>query len=208
MPKDLSGVSSDKYTIIGLDTSSKCIGWSLFEDGRLVTYGKHRLDSGKHGEKLANFNEFLIKLFSAHQANEVIIEMPYRSSAYGILMWYIAVVLLSHYQVYERELPAKNMLQTRTIKTCLGVESGKDHNENKALMVARINDMFGLNLVFKPKDISKIVSGDDIADAIAVAWAWQEKERRVAGNDRRHDSGSGRARTRTRKVKPGKRRYG
>lgn len=170
---------TNKLRVLGLDTSSKCIGWGLFEGKKLLKYGKYRFDpSHEHGQKLLQFHNFLTDLFKASKPDEVIIEMPYRSSAYGILMWYVAVVLLAHFEVLGKELPKHNQMHPRSIKDLMEVVNKKKstHDEHKATMVARINELFGLVLEFRPRDVTKRESGDDIADAIATAWAWIRRE--------------------------------
>lgn len=190
---------------IGLDTSSKCIGWALFEGTRLLKYGKIQLKGESHGQRLLQAYSELHDLFKASNSDAVFVEMPYRSSSYGILMWYIASVLLAHYAAYGRELPKQNMLQSKSVKAVMGVEAGKNHDHNKKIMVAKVNEQFGLSLKFTPKDKDKKVSTDDIADAIAVGWTGIQKD--LAANEprRRPYSKSGYASTSTRKA-PSRRR--
>lgn len=187
--------------VIGLDTSSKCIGWALFEGTRLLKFGKFQLEGADHGQKLLQAYSELYDLFKASKADSVYVEMPYRSSAYGILMWYIGVVLLAHYAVYTREIPKGNKLQSRAIKTAMGVEAGKNHDHNKQIMVSKVNEQFGLSLKFKAGDKAKLLSGDDIADAIAAGWTGVQKEILDHEQRRRLHTKSNRPRTSTRKAK-------
>lgn len=184
---------------LGLDTSSKVVGYGLFEGTELIDCGREVLVGEDHGQKLLHLYNFLLDLFNASNPDDVVIEMPYRSSAFGVLSWYIGAVLMAHYHSLGRELPKRNRMQPRIIKQYMGVPSGLTHDANKAVMVRRVNELFGLNLVYRTKDPAKRVSQDDTADGIAAAWAWIQK---LAGADGRGRSNTrqNRARKRARKA--------
>jgi hypothetical protein len=51
------------------------------------------------------------------------------------------------------------------------VKKGMDHDDNKKIMVRRINSIYGLHLKFI-KNKSKSHNDDDVADAIALLHSW------------------------------------
>lgn len=50
-----------------------------------------------------------------------------------------------------------------------------DHDDNKKIMVRRINSIYGLHLKFI-KNKSKTHNDDDVADAIALLHSWWLRE--------------------------------
>jgi hypothetical protein len=154
-------------------------------------------------------------LFTDLQPDTIVVEAPFagRGRAFGVLVQYMAVVTMAHFEVYGYELPVAQRLQPRIVKAALGVESSKlknknlAHDANKRNMVEHINGLYGLNLTFSPKDKTKRTSGDDVADAIAVVHAWLHKGQ-TPDEPRRPAAKPNRRRARTKKAAPRRRRNG
>lgn len=169
--------------VLGLDISSRFVGWALFEDLEPVAHGLLKLGSGGHGQRMTEYHEYLLQLFDRCKPTDVVLELPFagrRRKTYGILIQYIAITLLAYYQHFGLELPDENKLQAREIKHLLRVPRGDNHDENKELMVDLINSMFRTSFRFDAYDTKKAFSEDDIADAYAVVWAWLLKYKHVA----------------------------
>lgn len=166
-------------TLIALDISSVCVGYAVFENGELATYGRYRLKAKGHGEKLGKFRKWLTRLLRKHSPNELVIERSFPkgriSNTYRVLSMYEGAAIDAHFSVLNSELPKDNMMFAHEVKRIIGVQKGKDHSDNKQIMIKAINDMFGLSLRFSPKDVKKIRSQDDTADAIALGYAWIQK---------------------------------
>lgn len=161
--------------ILGLDISSKFVGWAIFDDLEPHTHGLYRHVGVGHGERLGNYLNWLYSLFAEYKPDEIVIELPFagrRRNTFGVLTLYISTTILAHYQHMGKELPDENKLQAREIKHLMQVQRGSDHDENKAIMVEVINRLYGLNLRFDPRDSTKKISEDDIADAYAIILAW------------------------------------
>lgn len=192
--------------LLSLDTSSVCVGYAVFDDKRLVTFGKHVQVGKEHGEKFSTFLQWLIALLKLHKPDAVVVELPFggprRGYTYGVLMQYIAVVMLAHFDVFGKELPDQNKVQAKKVKLMMEVESGKNHDQNKQIMVDRVNRLFKLNLKFVKKDPHKKLSQDDIADAIAVGHTWLLLRETPNELNRRPVNRRNRVRTRTRKASP------
>jgi hypothetical protein len=173
--------------LLALDVSSVCVGWALFEDGRLAAHGRHRQDGKEHGEKLLTFAVWLGETMKKLRPTVVAYEAPYagrKRYTYGVLMMYVAVMLLMHVQHFGAELPKKNRVAAQVVKRRIRVRKGRTHDENKKIVVAWANETYGLALRWAQGDRTKAKSQDDEADAIAVGHAW------LVGRDEPEATGS------------------
>jgi Holliday junction resolvasome RuvABC endonuclease subunit len=161
----------DTDKILALDVSGTCTGWAYGVYGKLEDYGKYiQKQSGSKGKKLAQFADWLTSLLEAKKPTVILIEKPYRgrnSNVLANLSKFIAVVELCAYLTLDLELEESWFLDPRTIKRLLKVQKGQDYDDNKRIMVNRINSLFGLKLKYSSKK-SKKLTDDDIADAIAI----------------------------------------
>jgi|SRR6266850_5977890 len=165
--------------ILALDVSGSCTGWAFGLYGKLEDYGKYiQKQSGSKGKKLAQFADWLTSLLEAKKPTVVLIEKPYRgrnSNVLANLSKFIAVVELCAYLTLDLELEDSWFLDPRSIKHALKVQKGKDYDDNKKIMVNKINNLFGLKLKYSQKK-SKKLSDDDVADAIAVLVAFWSRD--------------------------------
>lgn len=69
------------------------------------------------------------------------------------------------------EITPDNFLDPRTVKRTLNVKKGRNHDDNKKIMVKRINTIYGLHLKYI-KNKAKKYNQDDEADSIALLHAW------------------------------------
>jgi hypothetical protein len=161
--------------VLALDLSSQCVGWAVFDNGELVTYGRYRQCGESHGEKLATFDVWLIDLLKWQAPTHVVVEAPYAGRVrhtYGILMLYVGKVLEQHFRHFGEEMPKHHLVPAHLVKRILGVKKGTSHEQNKKRVLLLINQLYGLSLKFKSNDRTKRVSEDDTADAIALNRAW------------------------------------
>lgn len=161
--------------VLALDSSSKACGWSIFDDGQLVEYGRFLQSGEGHGERLMNFRTWLLSMFAGWQPTIVVYEAPYQGrmrNTYGILTRYVGVIESAHFEHFGKEVGKEESVPAHLVKKAIGAQKGKDHDANKKIVVLLINRAFGLNLKFKANDTKKKVSQDDDADAIALNWAW------------------------------------
>jgi hypothetical protein len=79
------------------------------------------------------------------------------------------------FEVLELVLEDEWFIDPRRVKKALKVKPGKKgrgkYNDNKAIMVKKINALYGLRLNYA-KNKTKNYNDDDIADAIAVYATW------------------------------------
>lgn len=173
-----------KEVTIGFDISSVCVGYAIFKGLELEEYGKYIQIGKQHGEKLKNFSLWLDAMLSKYKPEHVVIELPHgggRGVAFTVLTMYVAMVYASHFRVLGRELNISHCLYPSAIKSNLGVMPAKNHDQNKEVMVAFINNLFRLSLRCNPTDKTKKTTDDDIADAIALVVAWLIRSKRDDG---------------------------
>lgn len=182
MPRSKGG--SSPVVTLGLDISSVCVGFAVFHDSDLHTYGKFFQVGKSHGERLMNFAAWLEATFTSLNPDHVVIEMPHgggRGKAFKILTQYSAMVFMVHFKVFKRELLDSHCMYPISVKKQVGVQTTTDHDQNKAVMVDKINQLFGLSLHFNADDKRKKSTDDDIADAIALVVAWLRRSNRDDG---------------------------
>lgn len=169
--------------VLAFDSSSKACGWSIFDNGTLVAYGRYLQSGDGHGERLMRFREWALQMFAEWAPHIVIYEAPYQGrmrNTFGVLSKYVAIIEAAHFQHYGVEIQEGAAVPAHLIKKLIGAKKGKDHEANKKIVLLMVNQEFGLSLKFKANDTAKSVSQDDDADAIALNWAWHLKYRSEA----------------------------
>ena len=178
-------------TIVGLDISSVCVGYSIFHDAELIEYGKYYQLGEHHGEKLAYFGVWLHEFFTKYVPDQVIIERPYpvaRKNTYGVLMLYIGMALASHFRCRKQEIPLINMVPAALVKRTLKVPKQDTYAERKRVMLEEVNRLYNLKLTYLANDRTKRISEDDTADSIALVRTWLLRYRQERVNERGSDS--------------------
>lgn len=164
-----------KGKILALDTSSVAVGWSIFTNGGLRDHGVYRHVGESHDEKMFHFHGWLLAMLAEHEPNEVIYEAPYsgaRSFTFPVLVRYVVVVEMAAYFHYRTPMEKRCKVPAKQVKKWIGAKKGKNHEENKKIVLLMVNQEFGLSLKYKSNDKTKKVSQDDEADAIALNWAY------------------------------------
>lgn len=161
--------------VLALDVSGTATGWAYGVDGRLEGWGKYISKASEtKGEKLYHFYLWVEEMITAKQPNIILIERPYRgrnSNVLANISKFIAIVELAACKVIDLEIQPEWFLDPKVIKNTLKVKKGANYDDNKRLMVLKINSLYGLKLKFGNKK-SKNYNDDDISDAIAILTAW------------------------------------
>lgn len=181
---------------LGLDLSSVCVGYAVFEDLDLIEKNKYTHTGKHHCEKLQTFYVWLEGLIRRINPTHVVIEMPHGGNAGKallVLTMYVTVVYMVYYKIFKREFPDSCKMYPSSVKSLLKVQTTGNHEQNKQVMVDHINKLFGLSLRY---DKNKKNSDDDISDAIAVVVAWILRSGR---DDGRYDSDRDRTGGRTKR---------
>lgn len=155
---------------LALDLSSSCVGWAVGVDRSLARWGKFVFKStAGTGEKLVSFEEFFATLLEVFQPDRLLIERPSsKGKTRERHTEIMGIIRKVWYEKTGKELLDSWLISPRTVKSVMQVQRGRNHAQNKEIMVKKINALFGsvLHLRFDPN--SKYKSDDDIADAIAV----------------------------------------
>lgn len=163
--------------VLALDSSSRACGWSIFDSGQLVAHGCYRQSGIGHGERLMRFRVWLLTMLREWAPHLLVYEAPYQGrmkNTFGVLSRYVGIIEAANYEYYEREFDKNAAVPAHLVKRAIKVKKGKNHAENKRLVVALVNQQFGLSLKYKENDTTKKVTQDDEADAIALNWAWHQ----------------------------------
>lgn len=167
-------------TVLAFDISSSCVGWALGIGPDLVSWGKFVFKStAKIGEKLVAFEEWLSILVDTYQPDRLILEKPLsrKGNTTQRHSELIGVVRTVWRRKTGKEILPAWLISPMTIKRTMNVKRGASHSDNKRLMVHKINDMYGLKLKYHQN--SKLITEDDVADAIAVWTTYVKKNRGV-----------------------------
>lgn len=161
---------------LAFDLSSSCIGWACGVEGRVERSGKFVFKStAGTGEKLVSFEAYLEALLTTFMPRRLLLERPSTKGTTAIRHnELVGIVRKVWFDVAGSEIADEWLMHPRTIKSLLRVPRGNNHDENKIIMLNKINSLYGMSLKWDKN--SKLKSDDDIADAIAVLTAfWRQK---------------------------------
>lgn len=177
-------LATPNLRVLALDTSSTCVGYSLFENGALLVYGKFVQTGKRHGEKLTYFYTWLTGLLEQLKPDTVCFEMPFagrHKNTFGVLMLYVAIVLLTHFEYLGYDLPPEHFIRARDVKTLNRMAKQASHEGYKADAVRLVNSLYNLTLTYDAKDTTKKRTDDDIADAILINRAFHVRLAQASG---------------------------
>ena len=168
--------------VIALDVSGSSTGWAYGDGRELLEWGKFISNLRRsRGQRLHEFFEWLAELFTEYQPEVILVEKPFlgrNSNVLANLSKFVAMVEAQAYGSVGLALDPTWFVDPRQVKKLLKVKKSvvkkstkAKHDDNKQLMVRRINELYGLGLKYG-KNKSKKYNDDDIADAIAVWHAW------------------------------------
>jgi Holliday junction resolvasome RuvABC endonuclease subunit len=150
--------------ILGLDLSSKCTGWAVFDGGKLVEYGTIEIDSKNSWSfRLSVFGEELERLIDKYSPDRVVIEDIYRGPSaitFKVLAFFHGVAYKTVNDLLYIEPDLLGVMATRS---AIATEAGiAVRTKEQAFFI--INSTLKLNLDFK--------TGNDIADACALVYGY------------------------------------
>lgn len=155
--------------VLALDLSSSSVGWAVGHKKKVKLYGKFVFKSTAGvGEKLVSFEDFITDIIDSLWPKQIVLERPIsrRGATTGRHHEVLGIVRKVWYAKTGAEISDEHLIPPTTIKRALAVQRGRTHEENKRIMVAKINQLYGLKLQYDKN--SKYKSDDDTADAIAV----------------------------------------
>ena len=163
--------------IMGIDASTSCTGYSIFENGELVAYGAIYPDHKtgiKWREKLIEIGAKFNDLLEEHQPDKIYMEdMPIMAGKQmqtllilGAVQGYFLGFIHAH------NIPVC-FIQPATwrskVGTYDGTRAGMKRVVQKEKAVKKVNDIFDLDLIWASENSTK--NQDDIAEAILLAYS-------------------------------------
>lgn len=143
--------------ILSLDQSSKVVGWSLFDDTKLIKYGFKDFSIIKDlDERISNIKKWLNNLIKETNAEIFTMEdIQYQSNqmVYKVLAEVLGVLANNF---YEQELLYITIESSKWKSFCQ--IKGKERKEQKENSIKFVKDFFGIDV------------NEDEADAINIGW--------------------------------------
>ena len=130
---------------MGLDGSTKCSGWCVFDDKDLLCYGKITADKDlEWRERVVYMMKEVASLIKEHHVQELCVELPVKTIA-NVNTWRKELGLL-------KDIPK-------------GTKDKRSILKERSVMLA--NELYNLNLTWKSKASKD--NDDDVSDAILIA---------------------------------------
>ena len=171
--------------ILGLDASTTCTGWCLFEDNKVIDYGNIRppKEYGLWRDKIAYLTQEIFKLLDKLNADEVCVEVPLCSvaniktvrtlfSLHGAIMGVCSLVGVPI-------IPIEVSEWRQSLGLLKDLPKGRTKNILKQRSIDLANKLYGLDLVYKSP--SSQSNQDDIADSILLTHCYIHKNQRGFG---------------------------
>ena len=170
---------------IGIDASTTCIGWSIFDDDNLVNCGKIKptINDLEWRDRIQNFIPQLQLIIEEYKPQKMYAEdvplMKQKGMKTLVQLGAIQGMLITLCGVNGIDM---NFIPVSTWRKDIGLfdgtEKGKERDEMKIKSINKANDLFGLklNCIFtKSGRYNGEKSDDDISDSILVYCSTREK---------------------------------
>ena len=166
---------------MGLDGSTKCSGWCVFDDDKLLCYGKINADKNlEWRERVVYMMKEIAVLIKEYNVEELCVENPVKTianvntleqlfSLHGALLGVASALHIKF-----------TPINVSTWRKQLGllVDIPKDTKDKRSILKERsvklANELYDLNLIWKSKTSKE--NDDDISDAILIAHTVIHKE--------------------------------
>lgn len=151
--------------LLTLDQASYVSGWSVFEDGKLIKYGKIEANQSDLGERLYYIKQEVLKLIEKYNINEIVMEdiqmqdnVANNVQTFKILAELFGVL----YETFtELKIPNSAILAS-SWKSALGIK-GKNRAEQKRNAQNWVLENFNIKVI------------QDIADSVCIGAAYLKK---------------------------------
>ena len=159
--------------VCGIDASTKSTGWSIFDGKELVAYGVIKPEGQDWRERTVNQAPKLIEILNKYHPDKIYMEdVPLKAQNPKILVQLGAVQGFFYGLVASFGIPIVflNPSKWRSPMGLFdGTKEGTKRTEMKRKSIEKVNELFGLGLVWKSP--SSVRNQDDIADAVLVAYS-------------------------------------
>lgn len=165
--------------ICGLDASTSCTGWSIFDNGELIAYGAIKPKGDDWHDRVMGLTMELSKIFRQYQPTIIYAEeVPLKKGASTIeklgAVQGVILALCAGFKIKPCFLmPSKWRGELNLFD---GTRQGLQRDVLKKKAIEMANEKFGLDLVWFAPSSKKNM--DDIAESILIAYS-QIKKRGV-----------------------------
>lgn len=165
--------------VMGIDASTTCTGWAIFDDNELIGYGAIRPDGDNWRDRLVNEGPVLSQVIKKYSPTKIYMEdVPLKSQNPKALVILGAVQGFIYGIASSFEVPIEFVMPNEwrsPLNLYDGTREGTKRTELKRKAVAKANDLFGLNLAWVSPSSKK--NEDDLAEAILICYSQIGKKR-------------------------------
>lgn len=160
---------------MGIDASSTCIGYSVFDNHKLIDYGKIKpIKSNDWRERIEDMSEKIPKIIDKYNIDKVYIEDVPLMGKGGmktlVILGAVQGLLINIFNSRHIIMEYISVSSWRSnLNLFTGDKKGLKRDEMKQKSIAYANKTFNLNLNWVSS--SSIKNDDDIADAINICWS-------------------------------------
>lgn len=168
--------------IMGIDASSTCTGWAIYENNKLIKYGCIKPKGRDWRERLSQEGPELVKIIELYNPNKIYMENVPLKKAGGLEI----LVILGAVQGYILGIASAHNIpmefcQPTVWRSGVGLYDGSRDGTKRDILkekaVTKANEMFNIDLVWNGPKSKK--SEDDIAEAILIGYYGTIKEKRL-----------------------------
>lgn len=154
--------------IMGIDASTKSTGWSIFDGGRLETYGCITATSSDVFKRIHKIASEIGQLLDENKIDKIIIEDILPASVGNNIDVYKKLTFLQGFlldEFHKREIPYEYVVASHWRKKC-GLHTGKYNKRTnlKQQSIEFVKEKWGSSV------------NDDIADSICIAYSAAKDE--------------------------------
>lgn len=159
--------------ICGIDASTQSTGWCIFQDKKLIDYGVIKPDGDNWREHMFNQTTSLIGVLKKYHPDKIYMEdVPLKARNPRLLVQLGAVQGFFYGIASSYKIPVEFLTPSKwrsMVGLFDGTKEGVKREEMKRKSVEKVNQLFGLDLVWKSPNSR--FNEDDISDAILVAYS-------------------------------------
>lgn len=158
--------------VLGVDGSTSCSGYSIFQDGKLVSYGAIKPKGHEWDNRLMQEWGQFCNIVEQYKPEILYYEQPPLKDGKITLLKLGAVqglilALCAQYNIQVKFLSPADW--RREVGLYDGTREGTKRDELKKKSIEKANQLFGLDLAWVAPKSSK--NEDDVADAIMIAYS-------------------------------------
>ena len=159
---------------MGIDASTSCIGYSVFDNDNLIDYSKIKMTDDDWRSRLRNAMPMLSDILLKYQPQKIVAEdVPLKDGKITLVkLGATQGVIMTLAELYKAELILKPVADWRKdIGLFDGTRDGTHRDAMKIKSILKANELFNIQLkceYTKGGNYSQEKSDDDIADAILI----------------------------------------